>query len=67
VAGDDTLDPQYFERPDDLSDADRARYFEPVRLTDASGQAEEWLQPYIPALRAASLRMSADNAATAAG
>ena len=24
VAGDDTLDPQYFERPDDLSDADRS-------------------------------------------
>lgn len=58
VAGDDTLDPQYFERPDDLTAADRVRYFEPVRLTDASGRAEEWLQPYIPALRASSLRAS---------
>ena len=51
VAGDDTLDPQYFERPDDLSDADRARYFEPIRLTDASGGAAEWLRPYIPAVQ----------------
>jgi hypothetical protein len=52
VAGDDTLDPQYFEYPDDLSDADRSRYFEPVRVTDASGQT---------------LRAPADNAATVAG
>jgi hypothetical protein len=51
VAGDDTLDPQYFERPDDLSDADRSRYFAPIKLTDASGRPEEWLQPYIPALQ----------------
>jgi hypothetical protein len=49
VAGDPTLDPQYFERPDDLSEADRVRYFEPIRLTDASGQAAEWLVPYVPA------------------
>jgi hypothetical protein len=48
VAGDDTLDPQYFERPDDLSDADRIRYFDPVTLTDASGRAAEWLRPYVP-------------------
>ena len=51
VAGDDTLDPQYFEYPDDLSAADRARYFEPIRLTDATGRAAEWLQPYIPTVR----------------
>ena len=37
VAGDDTLDPQYFERPDDLSEADRVRYFDPVTLTDGDG------------------------------
>jgi hypothetical protein len=67
VAGDDTLDPQYFERPDDLSDADHSRYFEPVRLTDASGQAEEWLQPYIPGLRVSALRAPAGHAATVAG
>jgi hypothetical protein len=51
VAGDDTLDPQYFEYPDDLSAADRSRYFEPIRLTDAKGRGEAWLQPYIPAIR----------------
>jgi len=50
VAGSDTLDPQYFERPDDLSEADRARYFDPVELTDAKGQPAEWLKPYIPEL-----------------
>jgi hypothetical protein len=48
VAGSDTLDPQYFERPDDLSVADRIRYFDPVELTDASGQAADWLRPYVP-------------------
>lgn len=50
LAGTDTLDPQYFEWPDDLSEEDYRRYFEPVRLTKADGQAEDWLKPYIPAL-----------------
>jgi hypothetical protein len=49
IAGSDTLDPQYFERPADLSEEDRGRYFEPVTLTDAEGRAAEWLKPYIPA------------------
>ena len=48
VAGDDTLDPQYFERPDDLSAADRARYFDPIEVTDANGGPAEWLKPYVP-------------------
>jgi hypothetical protein len=47
VAGSDTLDPQYFEQPDDLSEADRIRYFDPVELTDASGRPAEWLLPYV--------------------
>jgi hypothetical protein len=59
LAGDHTLDPQYFEYPDDLSAADRARYFEPIRLTDATGRAEEWLQPYIPAIRVRGRRTAA--------
>ncbi|MEO8739066.1 MAG: radical SAM protein [Casimicrobiaceae bacterium] len=50
VAGTDTLDPQYFERPADLSEADRARYFDPTFLTDANGGPVEWLKPYVPAL-----------------
>lgn len=48
LAGTDALDPQYFERPADLSDADRLRYFEPVALTDGEGGPAEWLKPYIP-------------------
>ena len=56
VAGSDTLDPQYFERPDDLSDADRARYFDPVELTDDDGGPAAWLKPYIPATATPTLR-----------
>ena len=48
LAGTDTLDPQYFERPEDLSEEDRLRYFEPIHLTDATGQAADWLRRYIP-------------------
>ncbi len=46
LAGSDTLDPQYFERPDDLSDQDRATYFDPIYLTDAAGGPSDWLNPY---------------------
>ena len=48
LAGTDALDPQYFERPEDLSEADRERYFDPIALTDAEGHAAEWLRPYLP-------------------
>jgi hypothetical protein len=48
-AGTDQLDPQYFERPCDLSEEDRLRYFDPVELTDASGRAADWLTPSVPA------------------
>ena len=48
MAGTDTLDPQYFEWPDDLTEEDRQRYFEPIRLTDAAGEAVDWLKPYMP-------------------
>lgn len=50
-AGDDTLDPQYFERPDDLSEPDRARYFDPICLTDADGAPADWLAPYLTTRR----------------
>lgn len=67
VAGDDTLDPQYFERPPDLSEADRIRYFDPIQLTDASGRPADWLLPYVPeigapARRALSLASRPDRA-----
>ena len=48
MAGSDTLDPQYFERPDDLTDQDRATYFEPIYLTDAAGGPCGWLKRYVP-------------------
>ena len=47
LAGSDTLDPQYFERPDDLSEHDRATYFDPIYLTDAAGGPSDWLKPYL--------------------
>jgi hypothetical protein len=56
VAGDATLDPQYFERPPDLSEADRICYFDPIQLTDASGRPAEWLLPYVPAIEAPARR-----------
>ncbi len=51
LAGTDTLDPQYFERPDDLSEQDRATYFDPIYLTDTGGGPAEWLKPYLPQRR----------------
>ena len=49
VAGTDRLDPQYLERPDDLSETDRIRYFDPIELTDGTGGLAEWVLPYVPA------------------
>jgi hypothetical protein len=46
LAGTDTLDPQYFERPADLSEKDRVTYFEPIYLTDGRGGPADWLKPY---------------------
>jgi hopanoid C-2 methylase len=46
LAGTDTLDPQYFEHPDDLSESDRVTYFDPIYLTDATGGPANWLKPY---------------------
>jgi radical SAM superfamily enzyme YgiQ (UPF0313 family) len=57
-AGSDALDPQYFERPADISPADVERYFDPIVLTDAEGRAAEWLEPYIPGGRASAGRAS---------
>ncbi len=54
-AGDNALDPQYFERPTDISAEDLARYFEPIALTDAHGRPTEWLAAYVrPTKRKAS-------------
>jgi hypothetical protein len=48
MAGTDTLDPQYFERPGDLSDQDRIAYFEPIYLTDTAGGPSDWLKRHVP-------------------
>jgi hypothetical protein len=40
------LDPQYAEYPPGISAADKARYFEPIRLTDEHRELTEWLAPY---------------------
>jgi hypothetical protein len=49
LAGTDALDPQYFERPADLSDEDRKRYFDPIFVTDADGEPAAWLRPALEA------------------
>jgi hypothetical protein len=49
IAGTEVLDPQYDERPGDLSPEDYQRYFEPIALTNAAGGPLDWLKPYIPA------------------
>jgi radical SAM superfamily enzyme YgiQ (UPF0313 family) len=61
LAGSDTLDPQYFERPDDLSDQDRATYFDPIYLTDAAGGPSDWLKPYYLRRASRNLRRGGSN------
>jgi hypothetical protein len=43
LAGHDRLDPQYLEFPPDISEHDRALYFDPVMITDARGEPAHWL------------------------
>jgi hypothetical protein len=44
LAGENVLDPQYDEHPPDLSAEDRARYFEPIAVTNATGEPAQWLR-----------------------
>jgi hypothetical protein len=48
VGGRDILDPQYAEHPADISPEDKQKYFDPVLVTDAEGQAVPWLERYRP-------------------
>ena len=50
LAGDELLDPQYFEHPIDLTEEDRKLYFDPIALTDCAGRPVDWLEPYISKL-----------------
>jgi len=47
-AGEDLLDPQYCEHPEEISHEDWQLYFEPIRLTDEQGRLADWLYPYQP-------------------
>jgi hypothetical protein len=48
LAGDEMLDPQYFEHPPSISTEDWHTYFEPIQITDDQGGLSEWLKPYAP-------------------
>jgi radical SAM superfamily enzyme YgiQ (UPF0313 family) len=61
LAGSDTLDPQYFERPDDLTDQDRVTYFDPIFLTDGAGGPSDWLKRYMPKRPVRTPRHAASN------
>ena len=49
VAGENVLDPQYGDQPADLTCEERARYFDPIAVTDAKGRLMPWLAAYAPA------------------
>lgn len=49
IGGQDILDPQYGDFPRDISADDRARFFEPIFVTDGDGRPEPWLAAARPA------------------
>jgi len=51
LGGADVLDPQYGRRPADLSEPDRRRFFDPIRITEADGSPAAWLQDARPPKR----------------
>ena len=46
MAGEDLLDPQYFEYPPDISRHEKAMYFDPIAVTKSDGSLSDWLLPY---------------------
>jgi hypothetical protein len=48
IGGQDVLDAEYSQLPQDIGDSDRRTYFDPIVITDEDGGAAEWLQPYDP-------------------
>jgi len=50
IGGKDVLDPQYDRYPDDITPSDKARYFDPIEITDANGDLCSWLKRYKPTL-----------------
>jgi len=49
IGGQDVLDPQYQQYPADITPDDKARYFDPIKITDAQGNLSPWLERYKPA------------------
>jgi radical SAM superfamily enzyme YgiQ (UPF0313 family) len=48
TGAEDILDPQYHEFPEDISEDDRHRYFEPIRVLESDGELAHWLRSYAP-------------------
>lgn len=48
IGGQDVLDPQYTQYPDDITPDEKIRYFHPIEITDADGKLQPWLQRYQP-------------------
>jgi hypothetical protein len=51
IAGTERLDLGYELYPEDITPEDKARYFDPILVTDAEGHALAWLQQGAPAPR----------------
>jgi hypothetical protein len=51
LGGTDMLDPSYAWFPEDISPADRRRYFDPILVTDSGSRLQPWLERYRPAVR----------------
>lgn len=62
IGGTDILDPQYYDLPKGISDADRSKYFEPTKITDENGQIVSWLsKDLIPESQIVPLKIVADG------
>lgn len=46
LGGQDLLDAQYNDYPEDITDEDKQRYFEPIRVTEDNGELAAWLHYY---------------------
>ncbi|MDJ1171389.1 hypothetical protein PMG71_18315 [Roseofilum sp. BLCC_M154] len=50
IGGKDVLDPQYDRYPPNITPSDKARYFDPIAITDSNGHLSPWLKAYQPNL-----------------
>ena len=48
IGGQDVLDPQYRQYPANITADDKARYFDPIQITDDRGNISPWLERYKP-------------------